>query len=180
MKSNLQPLDLKNEYVCLIPLKPEHFERLYKVASDPLIWEQHPHKDRYRRNVFIKFFEAGIASNGAFLVLDTQTREIIGSSRFYEYNPVDRSVAIGYTFLARSHWGSTYNRALKYLMLNYAFGFSDKVIFHIGENNIRSQKAVEKLGAVKTGKRKTDFLSDDERLDFIYEIDKADWLKGSI
>lgn len=166
---NWQP-DLENDYVKLKPLKEEDFEGLYQVASDPLIWEQHPNKTRYQKEVFRNFFEGAIESKGAFLVLDKKTGETIGSSRFYGFAPEKKSVSIGYTFLARKCWGKAYNKALKAVMLEYAFKHAEKVIFHIGACNIRSQKAIEKLGAIKTGEEEIAYYGETEKLNFIYEI----------
>ncbi|MBW1654219.1 GNAT family N-acetyltransferase [Flavobacterium quisquiliarum] len=146
---NLQPDILENEITKLIPLEEKHFEELFKVASDPLIWEQHPSKDRYHREGFTAFFEMAINSKGSFLILDKQTNEIIGTTRFYEYNPEKSSVAIGYTFLARKFWGGPYNKSNKKLLIDYAFQHVDSIFFHVGAENFRSQKAVLKLGAEK-------------------------------
>ncbi|SFC92737.1 GNAT family N-acetyltransferase [Flavobacterium phragmitis] len=146
---NLQPDILENEITKLIPLEEKHFEELFKVASDPLIWEQHPSKDRYHREGFTAFFEMAINSKGSFLILDKQTNEIIGTTRFYEYNPEKSSVAIGYTFLARKFWGGPYNKSNKKLLIDYAFQYVDSIFFHVGAENFRSQKAVLKLGAEK-------------------------------
>ncbi len=145
----LQPNHLRNNLIRLLPLKPEDFDALFAVASDPLVWEQHPNKDRYRKEVFVLFFEDAIASRGAFLITDAQTDAVIGSSRYYQYDAEKKSVAIGYTFLSRSCWGNTYNKLLKQLMLDYAFLFVEQVVFHVGVNNFRSQKAIEKLGAYR-------------------------------
>lgn len=176
MKVNLQPT-LENEFVKIQPLQESDFERLYAVACDPLIWEQHPNKDRYKREVFENFFKGAIESGGAFLVFDKQTNEVIGSSRYYDYNPLNKSVLIGYTFFARSHWGSKYNPALKNLMLQYAFKFVDYVIFHIGANNIRSQKAIERLGAIKIDELEVKYYGEESKLNFVYEIRKGDLKK---
>ena len=97
---NLQPT-LQNEFVKIQPLKESDFEALYAVASDPLIWEQHPNKDRYKREVFENFFKGAMESRGAFLVFDQQSNQVIGSCRFYEWHPEKRTVAIGYTFFGR-------------------------------------------------------------------------------
>lgn len=176
---DLQPRALKNELVKLIPLKTEDFEILYKVASDPLIWEQHPNKNRYQKDAFEIYFTGAIESGGAFLVFDDKTDELIGSSRFYEYNSANKSAAIGYTFLSRDHWGSTYNTALKSVMLNHAFKFVDTVIFHIGSNNIRSQKAIEKLGAKKIGEIEMEYSGEEQQLNYVYQITKEEWQKLS-
>lgn len=146
---NLQPEVLENELVKLIPLQENHFEELYKAASDPLIWEQHPSKDRHTREGFKSFFEAALNTKSSFLILDKQTNETIGTTRYYDYNPEKSSVAIGFTFITRKYWGGPYNASIKKLMIDYAFEKLDSVLFHVGEQNFRSQKAVLKLGAEK-------------------------------
>jgi RimJ/RimL family protein N-acetyltransferase len=143
---NLQPT-LRGKSIELRPLKPEDFDELFKADSDPLIWEQHPQSDRYKRDVFQKYFDSAIESKGAFVVIDLRSGEIIGSSRYYKYDPDRREVAIGYTFLKRAFWGGATNREMKALMLDYAFQFVDRVLFEVGENNLRSRKALEKIGA---------------------------------
>jgi len=173
----LQPT-LENEVVKIQPLKQSDFDLLYKIAADPLIWEQHPNKDRYKREVFQTFFKGAIESKGAFLVLNKQTGKPIGSSRFYGFDESAKSVAIGYTFLAKDHWGTTYNRALKTLMLNHAFRFVDIVVFHIGAVNVRSQKAIEKLGAEKVGEAEMEYYGEGKKLNFIYQVYKSAWVKN--
>ncbi len=151
MDIDWQPSGLQNDIVRLKPLALPDFDDLCKTASDPLIWEQHPEKDRYQLPVFQKFFDAAIASGTAFLIVDAGTGETIGSTRFYGFDSKNRSVAIGYTFLARRCWGGLYNRAAKTLLLNYAFQFVEKVYFHVGEHNTRSLVAVSRLGAREDG-----------------------------
>ena len=150
MTFELQPT-LKSEILELRPLRADDFEELYAVASDPLIWEQHPNSDRYKPDVFRKFFDEALASGGALIVLDRKNGRVIGSSRFHCYDLVRSEIEIGWTFLARSHWGGTYNGELKRLMLAHAFRFVDNVIFFIGSTNIRSQRALEKIGGVRIG-----------------------------
>jgi len=176
MLFDLQP-HLENELVKLVPLKQDDFDILYQVASDPLIWEQHPDRYRYERNIFEKYFDGAIKSGGAFLVLEKNSDEVIGSSRYYDFDNEKKSIAIGYTFLATKYWGTTYNKAMKKLMLDHAFKFVDTVIFHIGAMNIRSQKAIEKLGATKVHEIEINYPGEDERLNFIYEMDKSTWTK---
>jgi RimJ/RimL family protein N-acetyltransferase len=176
MSFNLQPIDLKNEIIQLIPLQETDFSALYKVASDPLVWEQHPNKLRYQRDVFQNFFEGAMLSKGAFLIRDTKTNEVIGCSRYYDFNEnensTETSVLIGYTFIGRNFWGKGYNKALKKLMLDYAFQFVDKVYFHIGAYNYRSQKAIEKIGAVKVDEFEVEYYGEESKLNFVYLITK--------
>jgi N-acetyltransferase len=145
-----QPV-LKGQLIELRPLRSEDFDELFAVASDPLIWEQHPHNTRYQEDVFRKFFSDALASGGALIVIDSKTGRVIGSSRYAGYDKDRSQVEIGWTFLARSHWGGVYNSEMKRLMLDHAFQFVHNVIFVIGTQNLRSQRAVEKLGAVRNG-----------------------------
>jgi len=172
MPFDLQPVHLQNEFIQLIPLQETDFEELYAVASDPLVWEQHPNKLRYQRDVFQNYFEGAMLSKGAFLIRDKQNGEVVGSSRFYDYDEKNNSVLIGYTFIGRKFWGSGHNKALKKLMLEYAFQFVDKVYFHIGAYNIRSQKAIEKIGAVKVDEFEVEYYGEDSKLNFVYLITK--------
>jgi RimJ/RimL family protein N-acetyltransferase len=168
---DLQPT-LSNQLITARPLQQDDFETLYTVASDPLVWEQHPNKDRYKRKVFENFFEGAMKSKGAFLILENATGKVIGSSRFYDFDPDKKTISIGYTFLERDYWGKNYNRALKTLMLDHAFQFADKVYFHIGAINIRSQKAIEKLGAVKIDEKEVAYYGESSKLNYIYCIEK--------
>jgi len=145
----LQP-HLVGDLIEVRPLRPDDWESLFAVASDPLIWEQHPAPDRYQDKVFREFFREALASGGALIVIARTTQEIIGSSRYFGYDPERSEIEIGWTFLARSHWGGKYNAELKRLMLDHAFRFVEIVIFKIGPTNFRSRKAVEKIGAVLT------------------------------
>ena len=152
MSFELQPT-LRGALLELQPLRPEDFNDLYAVASDPLIWEQHPSKDRYKPEVFKGFFDDALKSGGALIAMDCRNQQVIGSSRFYGYEENKREIEIGWTFLARSHWGGAFNREMKQLMLRHAFRFVDSVIFLIGPQNLRSQRAILKIGAVRDGSR---------------------------
>jgi N-acetyltransferase len=148
----LQPT-LSGKLLSLRPLTPEDWEALFAVASDPLIWEQHPASDRYQEKVFREFFREALASGGAFVVIDAADGRIIGSTRYLGYDPEKSEIEIGFTFLARHYWGGTYNREMKELMLRHAFRFVRHVVFLVGPSNWRSQKALEKIGAVRVESR---------------------------
>jgi RimJ/RimL family protein N-acetyltransferase len=152
---NRVPLDpqpvLRGELIELRPLQPDDFSELFGIASDPLIWEQHPDRDRYQEAVFRVFFADALASGGALVALDRATGRIIGSSRYHGYDAERSVVEIGWTFLARAYWGGRYNGEMKRLMLHHAFKSVARVRFIIGSNNLRSRRAVEKLGAVFAG-----------------------------
>jgi len=169
MTFDWQPV-LKGELAELRPLRPEDFGELYAVAADPLIWEQHPAKDRWREEVFRELFRQSLESKGALVAIDRKDGRIIGSSRFHGYQPRSgemrtSEIEIGWTFLARSHWGGVYNREVKLLMLRHAFRFVERVVFLVDPQNFRSQRALEKLGAVRAG-----WGNAGGRVSFLYQI----------
>ena len=151
MTFDYQPV-LRGDLVELRPLRSEDYGDLYDVASDQLIWEQHP-ANRHEESVFQSFFQEALDSGGALIATDARTQCVIGSSRFYGYNKETSEVEIGWTFLARSHWGGVYNGEMKRLMLQHAFRFVRSVVFLIGPENRRSQRGVEKIGGVRVGSR---------------------------
>ncbi len=175
----LQP-PLANRLIRLEPLAATDFEALYAVACDPLIWEQHPNPDRYRREVFQTYFAGAIASRGALRVLDAATGALIGSSRYYDFDEAAGVVAIGYTFIGRAYWGRDHNRAMKTLMLDHAFASVERVLFHVGEGNLRSRKAMEKLGATQTGRAPIAYHGEPARMNLIYTIEKAAWVASPV
>ncbi|HUR91387.1 MAG TPA: GNAT family N-acetyltransferase [Gemmatimonadaceae bacterium] len=151
----LQPT-LRGDLLKLRPLRPDDFDDLLAAASDPLIWEQHPESDRHAEEKFRRYFDGAIQSGGAFAVIDAATGKIIGSSRYHGYDPQTSEIEIGWTFLTRDYWGGDYNREMKRLMLEHAFRFVGRVVLLIGPDNIRSQRAAEKIGAVRAGSRMAD------------------------
>ena len=175
MQFDLQPTFLQDRFIKLIPLQETDFANLFEVASNPLVWEQHPNPNRYKLEDFTNYFKGAIESKGAFLIIDATTNEAVGCSRYYDYNEKDSSLLIGYTFIGTKFWGNGYNNALKKLMLDYAFQFVDKVYFHIGAFNYRSQKAIRKIGAVKVDEIEVEYYGEINKLNFVYVIDKSQW-----
>jgi RimJ/RimL family protein N-acetyltransferase len=174
MLFDFQPI-LKGRLLELRPLRADDFHGLYTVAADPLIWEQHPVRDRYKAEVFREFFDEALESGGTLIAIDTQDGKVIGSSRFHGYNKGKSEIEIGWTFLARSHWGGIYNGEIKQLMLQHAFRFVDSVIFLVGPQNFRSQKAVQKIGGVRIGSRPDAAL----RTSFVYQITASTFAQHS-
>lgn len=175
MNFSVQPV-LENEEFQLIPLQQGDFESLYEVASDPKVWEQHPNKDRYQREIFENFFRGAIESKGAFKVVEKSTGDVLGSSRYYNFDQDDNHIFIGYTFYGTKSWGKGINPQVKKLMLDYIFQFVDKVHFHIGKENYRSQKALEKLGGEKIAEEEVAYFAEPTRTNFVYEIKKENWI----
>ena len=165
---NLQP-HLVGDLLELRPLAADDWEALFAVASDPKIWEMHPVSNRYTDEVFRDFFREALEGKGALVAVDRATGKIIGSSR-YCWHAATGELEIGWTFLARSHWGGTFNGEMKRLMLGHAFTLVEKVIFRIGSTNLRSRRAVEKIGAVLTDRRATVTLHGKSLKHVVYEI----------
>ena len=118
-------------------------EPLYAVASDPQLWALHPAHDRWQRPVFDAFFDDALARGGALAIVERSTGAIIGTSRFQNYDPqAGGSVEIGWTFLARSHWGGGTNRELKRLTLGHALAQVERALFMVGADNLRSCRAL--------------------------------------
>lgn len=139
---------LTGRTITLRPLREADLEPLYATASDPLIWELHPDPLRYQREAFeSRYFSGALDAGSALVAIDNSTDEILGCSRYYEWDPVAEEVAIGFTFLARSRWGGATNREMKTLMLDHAFKWARRVWFHIGKDNYRSRRGTEKVGA---------------------------------
>ena len=146
---NLFPQPIHTQSFSLECVAESDFESLYAVASDPLIWEQHPDSNRWQRDVFSVFFANGLTNDlGCFVIRERLTQEVVGSTRYYGYDETDRCVRIGFTFLVRKHWGTSANREIKDAMLERAFKLCESVLFDIGPENRRSIIAVEKLGGV--------------------------------
>lgn len=176
-----QPV-LEGEHLTLRPLRPGDWDALFAVASDPLIWEQHPAHDRWREPVFRAFFEDALANGGALLAIDRASGAVIGSSRFEGLEERGGgSVEIGWTFLARSHWGGTWNHEMKRLMLAHALASVAEVRFLVGETNTRSRRALEKIGARLTDRTEERIMAGGEIIPHLtYIITRADFARGPL
>lgn len=167
--TNLQPT-LVGSTVIIRPLVEDDRDALFMVACDPLIWAQHPTEDRWTRDGFDLFFDQSLASGGALAIqerTETGSGRMIGSSRYFGYDPAASSVEIGWTFLARDHWGGPTNAEVKRLMLTHAHRFVDRVVLIVDKENARSRRAVEKIGGRPIGTR----IDPGGRTSIVYAID---------
>src|SRR5690606_4222741 len=145
----LERKTLSNDLVKLIPMIKNDFEWVFAAASDPEIWAQHPDSNRYTPVGFTRYFQKLIDTDIPYLIIDNKTEQVIGATSFYHYDRNEKSIAIGYTFLAKEYWGGEYNQSVKNLMMDFAFEKMDKVIFHVASENTRSQRDMEKINAIK-------------------------------
>lgn len=165
----LERKTLSNDLVKLIPMIKNDYEWVFAAASDPAIWEQHPDSNRYTPVGFTRYFQKLIDTDIPYLIIDNKTDLVIGATSFYQYDRNEKSIAIGYTFLAKEYWGGEYNQSVKDLMINFAFEKLDTVIFHVAAENTRSQKALEKINAKKIHE-----IEEKSGLKYVYAIYKQD------
>jgi N-acetyltransferase len=175
MSDLLQPI-LQNHLLILQPLMASDFDGMYLVAKDPKIWEQHPNPNRYKKEVFATYFEGALSSKSAFTIINKDTDEIMGSTRFYDYSKEEKTIFIGYTFLACKYWGGQYNPLIKKLLLEYIFEHVDSVLFHVGASNKRSQLAMQKLGAKENKRLDVAYYGEKDTINIEYIITKENWI----
>ncbi|QYE34128.1 GNAT family N-acetyltransferase [Polymorphobacter sp. PAMC 29334] len=179
MSADLQPT-LRGELVALRPIEPDDWDALYAVASDPLIWAVHPVHDRWQEPVFRRFFDEGLASGGGLVATDPVSGAVIGFSRYDLARVEPGEVEIGWTFLARNYWGGAANADLKRLMIGHALRHFDRALFLVGEANIRSRRAMEKIGGRLTDRTyDADYPSGIVR-HVIYAIDREGFAAGPL
>ena len=173
---DLQPT-LLGPNLTVRPIERSDWDDLFAAAADPELWAQHPAKDRYTEAVFRNFFDAAIASESAFVFVDNTSQKVIGSSRYNGYDALNKEIEIGWTFIARSHWGGNTNAEVKRLMLEHAFGFVDSVVFWVGETNHRSRRAMQKIGGkLREGIHYRELAGDAPHV--IFEINRVDWTRS--
>ena len=171
---DLQPT-LEGPRVTIRPIQSDDWEGLFSAAADPLVWEQHPATDRYKEDQFRGFFDDAVKCGSAFTFVDHESGKLFGSSRYNDYDANLSEIEIGWTFLSRDYWGGSYNREIKKMMLEHAFTFVDTVLFWVGADNMRSQKAVEKIGGVKRDGSFTRMHGDVEFAYVVFEIKKENY-----
>ena len=174
-----QPNSLENDILKLKLLREADFENLFKVASDPAIWAEHPIKNRYQQEVFRSYFDQAMSSTAAFLIIEKASDKIIGCTMLHNYDAQDSSISIGFTFLARNYWGREFNIASKRLLMDYAFQFVETIFFLVGADNIRPQITLKKLGARLDCQ--VDYKHGDQIIpQFKYAISRNDWKEAAI
>lgn len=172
---------LEGDTLLLRPLRADDWEALFAVASDPLIWEQHPAHDRWQESVFRAFFDDALANGGALAVIDKASGAIIGSSRYQGLEEAGGgSVEIGWTFLARSHWGGAANRELKRLMVGHALRSIAECRFAVGETNHRSRAAMAKIGGRLSQREDVRGMAGQQARHVFYVIGKPEFEGGPL
>jgi N-acetyltransferase len=167
---------LASELLLVRPLRRDDFDALWAISSDPLLWEQHPAKERAEPAGFEQWFADAIASGGALVVLSREEDEVIGTSRYDGLDEEASKVEIGWTFIARRLWGGPHNGELKRLMLEHAFRSVRAVTFRVHSENLRSRRAVEKLGATLVA---TEIDPHGRGENVVYRLSAPQWNDGT-
>lgn len=172
---------LEGEHLLLRPLRAQDWGPLWAIASDRELWAVHPAHDRWQEAVFRPFFDTALERGGALVVIDKSSGAIIGSSQFQDHDPADGgSVEIGWTFVARARWGSGANAEMKRLMLAHALADCERALFVVGENNVISRRAMEKIGGRLIGERRDLPRAGQSQPHVIYAIDRAGFASGPL
>lgn len=176
---------LEGERLLLRPLRAGDWDALWAIASDRELWAVHPAHDRWQEPVFRPFFDAALERGGALVVIDKASGAMIGSSQFQDYDPADASgsggsVEIGWTFLAREHWGSGANTELKRLMLTHALASVERALFVVGEDNVISRRAMEKIGGRLTNETRDMPRAGQMQRHVVFEIDRKAFANGPL
>jgi RimJ/RimL family protein N-acetyltransferase len=155
-----QRLDrLKGSHVYLQFLTEGHREVLRPLAKDDRLWEFTKTlllNETYDQQFDTYFNEAlSLAAKGdqAFVIVTTSDDRVIGMTRAYDLDRRVKKITIGHTWYIPSVWGLAHNKECKLLLLSYMFETLglERVDFKVAGQNIRSQKAVEKIGGVREG-----------------------------
>jgi len=174
---------LSGQVVDLIPLQKEHFPELVKLSKDKRIWEFYIF-NWYDSEKFLDVLKSAIVEKEKgtqfpFIIYHKPEKKIIGSTRFLEIQPLHKKLEIGWTWLHPDYWGTEVNLECKLLLLTFCFEKLQamRVQLKTDENNLRSRKAIEKIGGKFEGILRHDLLRDNEtkRNSALYSILDNEW-----
>ncbi|MCS6872356.1 MAG: GNAT family protein [Anaerolineae bacterium] len=171
----VEPITLTGAHVQLIPMQPDHADALWQAAQDESIWQwtlsrisSRADTDRY---IAYALEQQALGNQLPFVTVSRATSEIVGSTRFDEITPEHRRVEIGWTWLNPRWQRTAINTEAKYLMLRHAFEVWQCVRVQLKTDalNVRSQRAIERLGAVREGVLRSHYIMPDgRRRDSVY------------
>ena len=174
---------LQNEVVRLVPLDICHIEGIYKAAQDPRIWEHMSVELLSREKVLAYVDDAmkkrDIKTDYPFVIIQQETNEIIGATWYLDISMQHKRLEIGSTWLNPKAWRTNINTNCKCLLLQYGFEILEmqRIQIKTGHENIRSQKAIERIGAVKEGILRNHMITKEGnvRHTVMYSITKEEW-----
>jgi RimJ/RimL family protein N-acetyltransferase len=178
-----EPVKLLGHLVNLMPLEEEHFAALQSIAADPRIWEFYAYDaskpEKFNQVMKSTMIEKDRGTQYPFIIEYKPMRQIIGSTRFMDIQPQHKKLEIGTTWLHPDYWATAVNLECKYMLLNYCFDILNTVRVQLktDENNIRSRKAIEKIGGKFEGILRNDMIRDNQtkRNSAYYSIIEEEW-----
>ena len=179
-----RPVTLTGKHVRLEPLRREHARELFPVAHDEDIWRlmlipMPKEVAELERWIGSALEEQILGNQVAFLTRRMSDGAPIGSTRFLHVDRANKTAEIGWTFLGRDARRTVANTEAKYLQLSHLFDDlgAHRVWLQTDKLNERSQKAMERLGAIKEGEHRDDRISHDGRIrtSVVYGITRKDW-----
>jgi RimJ/RimL family protein N-acetyltransferase len=178
------PTQLSNSHVLLRPLELNDLDELLPLAQDTEIWTFFRGGQLTEQSKLKKWVEEALdlrekGIDYPFVTIDRASGRVAGSTRFRLLDPRNRSLEIGGSWLGKDFRGTGLNRHAKYLMLEYAFEAlrTIRVQFRTDDRNKRSQRAVERIGALREGAFRKDYIYADgfQRTSIFYSITDDDW-----
>ena len=177
---------LQGKYVTLETLHPDHIPKLQTLARDERLWEytktllvNETFDAQFEKYIATAFDDRNMGGQHSFVIRDVANDEIIGMTRYYKIEPSQKRLSIGYTWYIPDVWGKVHNKECKLLLMQYAFetlGYQ-RVEFEVAHQNIRSQKAVEKIGGIREGMLRKHGLHADGtmRHTFVFSVVDDEW-----
>lgn len=150
-------LSLEGITISLMPLEVKHKEELFEVLKSPEVWKYSWRKvstvEDIEQILMIAVHNKKIGKHIPFIVKDKLNGQVLGTTQICSIDQVNRNVEIGWTWLSPNVWRTKVNTECKFLLLKYCFEELkvNRVQFSVSGENIRSQKAVERIGATKEG-----------------------------
>lgn len=181
------PTSWDGYFITLQKLSVEHLDALAQIAQNPMIWRNLP-IEGWRKEVFDKWItttlqEQALGNILSFVIMEAATGHIVGTTRFQDISPEHRKTDIGWTWFAPEVWGLGFNLETKNMMLTHAFENWNvlKVGFKVDERNLRSQRALEKIGASREGFIRKHLIRPDgsSRNSYLYGITDEDWFQNA-
>ena len=177
---------LRGKHVYLEILQPHHVPALKELAKNPRIWEytktlliNDTYEQQFDKYIITAFDEKFMMGQVCFVIFESGTDRIIGMTRYYKLEPAHKRVSIGFTWYIPEVWGKVYNKECKLLLVQYAFETLafQRVEFEVAHQNIRSQKAVEKIGGIREGMLRKHGLHADGtmRHTWVFSIIDEEW-----
>jgi len=176
-------ISLENERIKLEPLTPDHVKLMRPLSSDSDIWrwytEDLSNPDDLENWMMNRLRESENGTQMSYAVIDKKDDKVIGSSSYGHIEWAEKCLEVGWTWLGKEYIGSGINKHMKFLMLGHAFDTMgiERLELRTDETNVRSRRAMEKIGAVYDGILRNHRTTQGgrRRNSVIYSIIRSEW-----